>query len=102
MLELAGGAAQCLPTPKLDVHFREQLSFTDTTPGLPTKEQQLHKALQSEYIKGATEKRMIARTSFLFHNHRVEDMHLICDACTVPFTLVQRTNAGHIITSKAS
>ena len=68
MLELAGDAAQCLLTPKLNVHFREQLSFTDTTTGLPTKEQQLHKALQSEYTKGAVEKKMIARSSFLFQN----------------------------------
>jgi len=69
VLELAGDAAQCLLTPKLDVHIREQLPFTDTTPGLPTKEQQLHKALQSEYTKGATDKRMIARANFLFQNH---------------------------------
>jgi len=53
VLELAGDAAQCLLTPKLDVHFTEQLPFTDTTPGQPTKEQQLHKALQSEHTKGA-------------------------------------------------
>jgi len=38
VLEL-GDAAQCLLTPKLDVYFIEQLSFTDFTPGLPTKEQ---------------------------------------------------------------
>jgi hypothetical protein len=61
---------QCLLTPKLDVNFREQLSFTHTTPGLPTKEQQLHKALQSEDTNSAAEKRVIARASFLFQNHR--------------------------------
>jgi len=70
VLELTGDAAQCLLSPKLDVHFREQLSFTDTTPGLPTKEQQLHKALQSEYTNSAAEKRLIARASFPFQNHR--------------------------------
>jgi hypothetical protein len=51
MLELAGDAAQCLLTPKRDVHFREQLSFTDTTPGLPTKEQRLHKLYNLNTLK---------------------------------------------------
>jgi hypothetical protein len=82
VLELAGDAAQCLLTPKLDVHFTEQLSFTDITPGLPTKEQGLLEPV------------------FFFITTGVEDMHVIGDACTVAFTLVQRTNAGHIISSK--
>jgi hypothetical protein len=67
--KLAAGAAQCLTTPKLDVHFGEQLSFTDVTPGLPTKGQLLHKALQTGYIEGAAEKRIITRASSLFQNH---------------------------------